>query len=70
MELKLIKSELKYLENEWYKLTIETNLKTIELYLKPRIEIKADNPITLASRIGDTLSTIGDINNYVVESDE
>ena len=69
MELKLIKSELHHLESDWYKLTIETNVKTIELFLKPRIEIKADNPITLASKIGDTLSTLGDINNYMVEEE-
>ena len=61
MELELKNVNLEAIQDNWYKLTIELNLKTIELYLKPRIEIKGDNPTTLMGQVADTLKELSTI---------
>ena len=45
MDLKVIKTELKALEDDWYHIHLEFNeLKDLDLYIKPRIEVKLADP--------------------------
>ena len=61
MELEVKNVILEALEDDWYKLTVELNIKTIELYLKTRIEIKDRKPITLREQVGDALKELSTI---------
>ena len=70
MDLELKKTELKNIGRGWYELTLEFNIKTMTLYVKPRIQLRADNPLDLANLVGDTLWTVRDAYDYKIVDQE